>query len=139
MKYTRFLIGAGIFLVCLSLLFPKGDSGKQPIPNAQTLGITASFVVTQRIDYGGILPRMEQVITVTPGENVLDIVRRSKQVAVKEYSYGMLVESIDGVKNGTASKYWLYSVNGKESTVAAAEYIVKPSDRIEWKFKAYEK
>jgi hypothetical protein len=53
----------------------------------------------------------------------------------KEYKgMGMLVESIDGVKNGTDNKYWQYWVNGELPMVAADKKEVKKNDKIEWKF-----
>jgi hypothetical protein len=58
---------------------------------------------------------------------------------VKHYDFGDLVESIDGVKNGTKQKYWTFKVNGKESTVGAGAYQLQAHDQVEWKFSAYEK
>jgi len=53
----------------------------------------------------------------------------------KEYKgMGMLVENIDGVKNGTDNKYWQYWVNGKLPMVSADQKEVKKGDKIEWKF-----
>lgn len=47
---------------------------------------------------------------------------------------GVLVESIDGIDNGTDNKYWQYWVNGKLPMVSADKKEVKNGDRIEWKF-----
>jgi len=57
------------------------------------------------------------------------------KVESKEYKdMGILVESIDGVKNGTDNKYWQYWVNGDLPMVAADKKEVKKGDNIEWKF-----
>ena len=72
------------------------------------------------------------------GESALSILRRSATISTQTSSYGILVESINGDKNGTDKKYWTYLVNGKEAPVGAADYILKVGDIIKWEFKAYE-
>ena len=58
-------------------------------------------------------------------------------ITFKEYKdMGILVESIDGVKNGTDGKYWLYYVNEKPGEIAADRKTVAPGDKIEWRFEA---
>lgn len=53
----------------------------------------------------------------------------------KEYKgMGVLVESIDGIKNGTDNKYWQYWINGNLPMVSADQKEVKNGDRIEWRF-----
>ena len=47
---------------------------------------------------------------------------------------GVLVESIDGVHNGTDNKYWQYWVNGELPMVAADKKEIKEGDKVEWKF-----
>lgn len=47
---------------------------------------------------------------------------------------GVLVESIDGVRNGTDNKYWQYWVNGELPMVAADKKEIKEGDKVEWKF-----
>lgn len=47
---------------------------------------------------------------------------------------GILVESIDGIQNGTDNKYWQYWVNGDLPMVAADKKEVKANDKIEWRF-----
>ncbi|MFH1048897.1 MAG: DUF4430 domain-containing protein [Patescibacteria group bacterium] len=50
------------------------------------------------------------------------------------YSYGVFVESIAGVKNGDEGKYWQYYVNDKLGEVAADKKEVKAGDKVEWRF-----
>ena len=47
---------------------------------------------------------------------------------------GVLIESIDGVRNGTENKYWQYWVNGQLPMVAADKEKVEKGSKIEWKF-----
>jgi len=56
-----------------------------------------------------------------------------------EYNYkyaefGVFIESIAGVKNGTDNKYWQYYVNSKLGEVAADKKEVKTGDKVEWRF-----
>lgn len=50
------------------------------------------------------------------------------------YSFGVFIESIGGVKNGDDGKYWQYYVNGKLGEVAADKQEVKAGDKVEWRF-----
>jgi len=47
---------------------------------------------------------------------------------------GVLVENIDGVRNGTDNKYWQYWLNGELPMIAADKKEIKEGDRVEWKF-----
>ena len=50
------------------------------------------------------------------------------------YSYGVFVESISGIKNGDDGKYWQYYVNGILGDVAADKKDLGEGDKIEWRF-----
>jgi hypothetical protein len=56
-----------------------------------------------------------------------------RQVEVKSYSFGTLIESIDGYANST-DKAWIYFVNNTPASVGADGYLVKPNDLIEWRY-----
>ena len=56
-----------------------------------------------------------------------------RQVEVKSYSFGTLVESIDGYANST-DKAWIYFVNNAAASVGADSYLVQPNDLIEWRY-----
>jgi len=61
--------------------------------------------------------------------------RENFKIETKEYAgMGVLVESIDGVKNGVDNKYWQYWVNSELPMVAADKKEVKRGDKVEWKF-----
>ncbi|WP_375180588.1 DUF4430 domain-containing protein [Enterococcus rotai] len=43
------------------------------------------------------------------------------------------ISGIDGhMQDATASKYWLYDVNGKQPDVGAVEYFLKDGDTVTW-------
>lgn len=55
------------------------------------------------------------------------------EVTTKTYDFGLMVESINGIKNG-AENFWSYSINGKMGSIAADKFILKDGDKVEWKF-----
>ncbi|MGX7013697.1 DUF4430 domain-containing protein [Vagococcus silagei] len=50
------------------------------------------------------------------------------------------VTAIDNLEQDEkASKYWMYSINGKDGTVGANDQTVKNNDKIEWRLAPYGK
>lgn len=72
------------------------------------------------------------------GKNALELLRKkvSENLEVKTYSFGSMVESINGLKGGTDNKYWLYFIDGKAATVSADAYHCQSSEPVEWKLMA---
>lgn len=66
------------------------------------------------------------------GKTALEILKAQHTVVTKTYSFGELVESIDGVE-GKGPKYWTFYLNGKMAEVGAGSYQSQSSDTIEWK------
>lgn len=56
--------------------------------------------------------------------------------SIKEYSgMGKFVEEINGIKNDTQTgKYWIYYINNSPAKVGISAYILKPNDKITWKY-----
>ena len=82
-----------------------------------------------------------ETVTVAPDTTLLQAMDSLKQSGKLDFttessSYGAMVTSIGGVKNGEGGKYWLYSVNGQPGTVGADSYKLQPDDKIAWEFKA---
>ena len=55
-------------------------------------------------------------------------------VEIKTESFGSYVDSLDGLKGVTDSKYWLFSVNSKTAEVGADQLKLSEGDMVEWKF-----
>jgi hypothetical protein len=55
------------------------------------------------------------------------------KVTTKAYDIGIMVESINGYAASSES-FWVFSVNGKNSDVAADKYILKQGDSVVWKY-----
>jgi|GEM_PF-2485692 hypothetical protein len=55
------------------------------------------------------------------------------KVETKDYSFGKMVNSINGISGGTNNKYWIYFVDGKSASVSADNYKCQGNEKIEWK------
>ncbi|MFA5937093.1 MAG: DUF4430 domain-containing protein [Candidatus Paceibacterota bacterium] len=75
---------------------------------------------------------------ITKEENIYDFMvklKKERKIDFKEKNYygmGMLIEEINGVKNG--DKNWIYYVNGKKATIGVSNYQIKPGDVVSWKY-----
>ena len=66
---------------------------------------------------------------------VFDILKENIEIEYNNnYSYGVFVESINGIKNGDDGKYWQYYINNTLGDVAADKKILKEGDNVEWRF-----
>lgn len=133
-KYLLILCTA-LFLAGI-LLFPvfrpavtNTDGTDQASEQKKKISITQKITIVEQ------QKTSTDIIQVQEGEAALDVLARTKKIEAKEYSFGKAVESIEGVKNGTGGRFWIYYVNDKEMQIGAGEYVVQPNDTIEWKFK----
>ena len=55
-------------------------------------------------------------------------------VQTKGSSFGKMITSISGILQGNG-KYWLYSVDDKEATVGAEQYICQSEEDIKWELR----
>ena len=55
------------------------------------------------------------------------------KIQTKPYSFGKLVEEIDGKPN-TKEKAWIYYVNNAVAKMAAEKQTVQPGDIVEWRY-----
>ena len=51
-----------------------------------------------------------------------------------DYSFGVFVESVAGIKNGDDGKYWQYYINDTLGEVAADKKVLEGGDKVEWRF-----
>ncbi|OGM32406.1 hypothetical protein A2803_01950 [Candidatus Woesebacteria bacterium RIFCSPHIGHO2_01_FULL_44_21] len=65
------------------------------------------------------------------GQTALELLQARHQVEAKNYSFGDLVMSIDGV-TPDSQHFWAMYVNGQFSQVGASAYVTKNSDMIKW-------
>ena len=68
------------------------------------------------------------------GKNAMELLKTNATVeTTTDPNLGEYATSINGVKNGTDSKYWIMYVNGEMSSVGASTYVTTSNDTIEWK------
>lgn len=72
--------------------------------------------------------------TAEADKSVLDQLKTHAEVVTKDSSFGVYVDSINGVVGGTDGKYWAYYVDGEMAQVGASEYVTKGGEVVEWKF-----
>jgi hypothetical protein len=66
------------------------------------------------------------------GKNALELLKAGHQVDTQKFSFGEMVQSIDGVK-APATDFWAFYVNGKQADVGAGDYQTKTGDTLSWK------
>lgn len=144
------IIGLGILLVVIALSFIGANvASKTNVPDASPVPVVSesqsdkeSSGISYVINKGGGQKPLKLDYTLREGERqtVFDILKdlsREKNIGL-EYSndarYGIFVESIAGIKNGTDKKYWQYYINDVLGDVAADKKEVKAKDVVEWRF-----
>lgn len=80
----------------------------------------------------------EQSQTITydgeESKSAYELLQSKYKVEATEGSFGVMVNSINGLK-ATTTKFWLYSVNGNQPDVAADKYQTHTGDKITWEYK----
>lgn len=71
------------------------------------------------------------------GKNALELLKSSHQVETQSFSFGEMVQSIDGIKS-PASHFWAFYVNDKKAEVGAGDYQTKTGDTLSWKLEKIE-
>ena len=121
------------FFLFSSTFFQKTKTEVQP-PAVKSASTKADiFFVTEEVDFGELKPKTTLSIKAQTGETILDILQKSTQLETKQTSFGEMVESIDGIKNGTDGKYWIYYVNNQPATVGAGDFKAEADQKILWR------
>ena len=111
-RFETFIIVVIIAIVGIIYAFTQ-QPVKSPITESTQQKQTVSTVEYQGLD----------------GKNAMEILKSTHQVEVKSFSFGEMVEAIDGVKPDD-KHFWAMYVNGAFSQVGADQYITKNSDHI---------
>lgn len=138
-KKPKVLIGIIIFLMSLSILFWADNLkiGKSTIqPEIERLEEEKVILI---IDNGS--SNIQQFELELKGEaTVFDLLSQAGlDLNYTEYDVGIFVDAIEGIKNNGEEKMnWMYYINGETAKVGARECIVKPNDKIEWRYEKVE-
>lgn len=128
------LLTAILFLISTEFIFLKNDlrtSGLTEEVNLKNVSYNIVFGNGNMKSYEMVPPKNATVFSLL--EELVE--RENFKIEFKIYEeMGVLVQSIDGVKNGQDNAYWQYWVNGALPPIAADKKEVVKGDRVEWKF-----
>lgn len=126
-------------LLLVSVIFISGCQPEQkkiplsePTPQILSTDEKRSAKIIQHIIFPGS-EKEEELIVVRNEESALDILKRTHHLEIQTYSFGDIVNGVDGISGGKDGRYWIFYINGKQSDVGAGEYKVKDGDTIIWK------
>lgn len=129
------LIGfTAVLVAVIGITVDRSFQQKKTTSIAQAAPIMTSSTAVISLLPGINKPSVTTRYYIQENETALSLLQRTQSITVKQYSYGILVESINGYTNGTDGMYWKYLVNGKEATVGAGDYHIVPNDILVWKF-----
>lgn len=142
----QWLFRFGSFLVAIALLVGCGndDSGttapssNQPSENQVTQEEQAAETVLITISKDdGAEYLHEKEIPIEEGDTLMDVMEENFYVETEQN--GEFITSIErlSAKEGE-KKGWIYTVNGEMPNVGAAEYELKPGDKVVFDFQAWE-
>ncbi len=129
---TSLGIGAGVLLLIGgTYLYYRVDS---PLENFGSATATLIF------DFGDGRREIFANEKFKQGENLFDftkneLARKNITFEYQEYpSLGSMVTKIGDKKSSEKDGYWQYWINGEYASVGASDYLLKPGDKIEWRF-----
>ncbi len=93
---------------------------------AKTEQYSTSIVIQEE---GKVLSNISKEIKVEEGQNLLEIMKENYEVTAKDGFISVIEGYEQDEKEG---KYWLYTINGEQATVGAADYELEDKDVIVW-------
>lgn len=132
----------------VALLFPfqvKSDTDVAQDPS-KPKSTKSPSTVSLTVDYGDGAQKCFPEIPWRKGVTVLDTLKwadkhpRGIEFRLRGRGELTLVTQIDDLKNsgGAASKNWIFRVNDKLGDRSCGIFLLKPEDRILWKFEQYQ-
>ncbi len=97
--------------------------------------LRAPQVPAQKASESGTLKQDQVSYNCEKNSSAFDgLIKETKgNVETKDYSFGKMINSINGVSGGTDNKYWIYFVDGKSASASADNYKCQGQEKIEWK------
>lgn len=112
----------------------KEDLAANLLEPPQGISEAISQTATLIINYGSENPQSFE-LEIKEESTAFDLLKKADlAVSYSNSELGVFIESIGGRKNGNEGRYWLYYVNGEMAPVAADKQIIKPGDKVEFKF-----
>lgn len=127
------VIAASLALVaCSDTNQPAGNESSSVASSEMTATSPAVETVAVSINVqeaGEDLPDANKEIKAEAGETLLEAMEKNYDITEKEG----FISAVEGhEQDDKAGKYWLYTVNGEQAAVGAADYILEDGDTIVW-------
>jgi hypothetical protein len=147
MKQSKLFLGIMIVVAVISgvVTLTYLQSTNRYLADANALGAkvagvsTARQSVTMVINDGQQTKTYRQAVNESMNLTGYDLLRRAVTAAEWNLksstgSMGTFVEEINGAKNGTDGKYWIYYVNNQMGTVGISQYQIQAGDLLQMNF-----
>ncbi|NOQ67932.1 DUF4430 domain-containing protein [Patescibacteria group bacterium] len=147
-QYNKILIVALIFVSLLIVAFFLGADTVSK--NGENNSVNTNLNVSDNVEETDKLPASEEnksdkTIVYSFNKNneestvFSELINYGKENNVEieynnNYSFGVFIESIAGIKNGDDGKYWQYYIDDVLGDVAADKKVLKEGDAVEWRF-----
>lgn len=96
------------------------------VEGATTETFSTSIVIQEE---GKVLSNISKELKFEEGQNLLEVMKENYDVTDKDGFISVIEGYEQDEKEG---KYWLYTINGEQATVGAADYALEDQDVIEW-------
>lgn len=137
-KNIYIIIGVGIIVITGSCLISSNGFWQAGVEKNNSALETIGEEVILTVNDGEKEPITFEVDFIE-GTTVFDLLKNKTEEAgitlkTKAYDIGTIIESIGDKENGQDNKYWLYYVNEEMPMVSVDKMIIKPGDKVEFKF-----
>ena len=140
-KNIFILIGVAIIIIIIGGWFVINNATTQQNSQGET-EVTPTENVAQNVVLvidNGQEPAETFQIKFEEGMTAFDLLRNKSEelgfnLKTKTYDIGIMVECIGEKDGGEDGKYWMYYVNGEMPMISADKMILKPGDKVEFKF-----
>ena len=112
-----------VIVVVTGFIYKNSQTTKTQSSVAESVSESKSTEVSKIVTYNGV-----------EGKTAFDLLNEKYTVEAETSSFGVMVNSINGLKNSD-TEYWLYSVNDKSPDVGADKFFTKNSDQVKWEYK----
>ncbi|MCK4891590.1 MAG: DUF4430 domain-containing protein, partial [Candidatus Pacebacteria bacterium] len=125
------LLFAAMFFLSVDIASKKNDDKVDITKRSDEI----KFSVLLKIDDGSKEKKEYELSDISKQTTVFDVLKNNADIKYNNnYSYGVFIESINGIKNGDDGKYWQYYINDVLGDVAADKKVLKEGNNIEWRF-----
>ncbi|MEA2098321.1 MAG: DUF4430 domain-containing protein [Patescibacteria group bacterium] len=122
------LLIAVFFIISTNTTYENGKHINTDVGSSVSDVVDESLTITYSFDKDG------KESTVFSGLLNYGVENNVKIKYNNNYSYGVFIESIDGIKNGDDEKYWQYYIDNVLGDSAADKKILKDGAIVEWRF-----